>query len=206
MQRWPIGRLHTPSACYNIVLSACNMRIKMQGPAFKSIFTAKSAQIRAIHSKNSRVRFDPERVPWCQTHFGVRPDQKTRSDWPGIRVRKTFLTQISCQFDHRARTRRSSNFPPSKERRSLPPAACSWNKFHNTMERFEVRQAAFLSWRTLISIDINGITTIHTTHCHCILRWLHTWTIQKLNIQGFFYAWTGVGEGWGINWIIFCKP
>ena len=52
-----------------------------------------------VHSKHSRVRFDPERVPWCQTHFWARPNQKTRSDWPRIRVRKTFLTQISCQFD-----------------------------------------------------------------------------------------------------------
>ena len=44
-----------------------------------------------LHSKNSRVRFDPERVPFGQTHFWVRPDQKTTSDWPGIRVRKTFF-------------------------------------------------------------------------------------------------------------------
>ena len=32
------------------------------------------------HSKNSRVRFDQERVPFGHTHFWVRPDQKTRSD------------------------------------------------------------------------------------------------------------------------------
>ena len=100
----------------------------------------------------------------------------------GTRMGLTLLELVflgSHWLHHRARTRRSSNFPPSKERRSPPPAACSWNKFHNTMDKFEVRQA-FLSWRTLISIDINGITTIHTTHCHCILRWLHTWTgIQK---------------------------
>ena len=53
----------------------------------------------SIHSKNSSVIFDPERVSWCQTHFWGQTDQKTRSDWPGIRVRKTFVTLISCQFD-----------------------------------------------------------------------------------------------------------
>ena len=30
---------------------------------------------------------------WKESYFWARPDQKTRSDWPGIRVRKTFLTQ-----------------------------------------------------------------------------------------------------------------
>ena len=58
-----------------------------------------------IHSKNSRARFDPEKSPRGQTHFGVRPtrnpgqtDPESESDWPGIRVRKTFWTQIPVIF------------------------------------------------------------------------------------------------------------
>ena len=55
---------------------------------------------KGLHSKNSRVR-----VRGGQTHFGVRPtrnpgqtDPESESDWPGIRVRKTFWTQIPVIF------------------------------------------------------------------------------------------------------------
>ena len=46
-----------------------------------------------------------KRVGGGQTHFGVRPtrnpgqtDPESESDWPGIRVRKTFWTQIPVIF------------------------------------------------------------------------------------------------------------
>ena len=46
-----------------------------------------------------------KRVRGGQTHFGVRPtrnpgqtDPESESDWPGIRVRKTFWTQIPVTF------------------------------------------------------------------------------------------------------------
>ena len=58
---------------------------------------------RDVHSKNSQVRFDLERVPWCQTHFWARlmgnlgqTDTKSESKclshsdsgsvWPGFLV------------------------------------------------------------------------------------------------------------------------
>ena len=107
---------------------------------------------------------------------------------------------------HRARTRRSSNFPPSKERRSPPPAACSWNKFHNTMDKFEVRQA-FLSWRTLIYIDINGITTIHTTHWSLYSKMAAYMDHPKIKYSGFFlclnWSWGRAGES---SELILFKP
>ena len=59
-----------------------------------------------IHSKNSRVRFDPERVPWCQTQFWVRPTRKPGQTDPESEAEKHFwfrfrvsLTQIPDQSD-----------------------------------------------------------------------------------------------------------
>ena len=60
------------------------------------------------HSNNSQVRFDPEKVPWGQSH-GARPIPG--SDWSGIRVKMTgiwvqnvFLTRIPGQSDSDSRS------------------------------------------------------------------------------------------------------
>ena len=52
----------------------------------------------ANHSKNSRVRFDPEKSPRGPDPFWGQTYPESRSDWPGIRVRKTFWTQIPVIF------------------------------------------------------------------------------------------------------------
>ena len=60
--------------------------------------------VKMVHSKNSRVRFDPEKSARGQTHFGVRPTRnpgqtypESRSDLPGIQVR---LTRNPSQKDN----------------------------------------------------------------------------------------------------------
>ena len=51
-----------------------------------------------LHSKNSRVRFDPEKSPRGPDPFWGQTYPESRWDWPGIRVRKTFWTQIPVIF------------------------------------------------------------------------------------------------------------
>ena len=45
--------------------------------------------ISITHSKNSRVRFDPKKSPRGPDPFWGQTYPESRSDWPGIRVRKT---------------------------------------------------------------------------------------------------------------------
>ena len=51
-----------------------------------------------LHSKNSQVRFDPEKSPRGPDPFWGQTYPESRSDGPGIRVRKTFWTQIPVIF------------------------------------------------------------------------------------------------------------
>ena len=51
-----------------------------------------------VHSKNSRVRFDPEKSPRGPDPFWGQTYPQSRSDWPGIWVRKDILDSDSGNF------------------------------------------------------------------------------------------------------------
>ena len=121
-----------------------------------------------FHSKNSRVRFDPEKSPRGPDPFWGQTYPESRSDWPGIRVR---LTQNPSQKD--IMDSDSGNF--YRDSRSVWPRNGSGpmgpfsgsNLTREFLECTKDMYMALYAWGThLVSMTINfGITSRWWFHC-----------------------------------------
>ena len=83
-----------------------------------------------IHSKSSRVRFDPERIPWCQTHFGGSdPTRKPGQIDPESEYTQTEINNGTHNVSLTNRTKLIQNLPKGKQNMEAPLEIHFWLRF-----------------------------------------------------------------------------